>query len=129
MENTTKKTKAMYFEELREMVMAAVTDTEKQDEYLEFIDKQLAALDKRKEDAANRAAKKRAESDAMTDAVYAVLTDELATVDTILEALDDEEATRNRVVARLGKLVKAEKVVRDYIKEDGKKKAAYRLAE
>ena len=45
MENATKKTKAMYFEELRELVLTTVTDAEKQTEYVEFIDKQIEALD------------------------------------------------------------------------------------
>ena len=46
MENTVKKTKVMYFTELREMVMDVVTDEEKQDELLAFIDKQIETLEK-----------------------------------------------------------------------------------
>lgn len=128
MENTVKKTKAMYFAELREMVLAAVEDQAQQDELVEFIDKQIETLEKRKVAAAERAEKKRAESDAMTDAILAQIGDELITVDEIVLALDSEEVTRNKVTARLGKLVKAGTIVKEAVKVEGNKRMAYRLA-
>lgn len=128
MENTVKKTKAMYFAELREMVLAAVEDKAQQDELVEFIDKQIETLEKRKVAAAERAEKKKAESDAMTDAILAQIGDELITVDEIVVALDSEEVTRNKVTARLGKLVKAGTIVKEAVKVDGNKRMAYRLA-
>lgn len=128
MENTVKKTKAMYFAELREMVMAAVTDQAQQDELVEFIDKQVETLEKRKIAAAERAAKKKVESDAMTDAILAQIGEDLITVDEIVVALDDEGVTRNKVTARLGKLVKAGTIVKEAVKVDGNKRMAYRLA-
>ena len=128
MENTVKKTKAMYFAELREMVLAAVEDQAQQDELIEFIDKQIETLEKRKVAAAERAEKKKAESDAMTDAILAQIGDELITVDEIVIALNSEEVTRNRVTARLGKLVKAGTIVKEAVKVEGNKRMAYRLA-
>ena len=128
MENTVKKTKAMYFAELREMVLAAVEDQAQQDELIEFIDKQIETLEKRKVAAAERAEKKRAESDAMTDAILAQIGNELITVDEIVIALDSEEVTRNKVTARLGKLVKAGTIVKEAVKVEGNKRMAYRLA-
>lgn len=128
MENTVKKTKAMYFAELREMVLAAVEDQAQQDELVEFIDKQIETLEKRKVAAAERAEKKKAESDAMTDAILAQIGDKLITVDEIVVALDSEEVTRNKVTARLGKLVKAGTIVKEAVKVDGNKRMAYRLA-
>jgi len=128
MENTVKKTKAMYFAELREMVLAVVEDKAQQDELVEFIDKQIETLEKRKVAAAERAEKKKAESDAMTDAILAQIGDELITVDEIVVALDSEEVTRNKVTARLGKLVKAGTIVKEAVKVDGNKRMAYRLA-
>lgn len=128
MENTVKKTKAMYFAELREMVLAAVEDQAQQDELLEFIDKQIETLEKRKVAAAERAEKKKAESDAMTDAILAQIGNELITVDEIVIALDSEEVTRNKVTARLGKLVKAGTIVKEAVKVEGNKRMAYRLA-
>ena len=127
MENTVKKTKAMYFAELREMVLAAVEDQAQQDELVEFIDKQIETLEKRKVAAAERAEKKKA-ADAMTDAILAQIGDELITVDEIVVALDSEEVTRNKVTARLGKLVKAGMIVKEAVKVDGNKRMAYRLA-
>jgi len=128
MENTVKKTKAMYFAELREMVLAAVEDQTQRDELVEFIDKQIETLEKRKVAAAGRAEKKKAESDAMTDAILAQIGDELITVDEIVIALDSEEVTRNKVTARLGKLVKAGTIVKETVKVEGNKRMAYRLA-
>ena len=128
MENTVKKTKAMYFAELRDMVLAAVEDQAQQDELIEFIDKQIETLEKRKVAAAERAEKKKAESDAMTDAILAQIGNELITVDEIVIALDSEEVTRNKVTARLGKLVKAGTIVKEAVKVEGIKRMAYRLA-
>ena len=128
MENTVKKTKAMYFAELREMVLAVVEDKAQQDELVEFIDKQIETLEKRKVAAAERAEKKKAESDAMTDAILAQIGNELITVDEIVIALDSEEVTRNKVTARLGKLVKAGTIVKEAVKVEGNKRMAYRLA-
>ena len=129
MENTVKKTKVMYFAELREMVLAAVEDKAQRDELVEFIDKQIETLEKRKVAAAERAEKKKAESDAMTDAILAQIGNELITVDEIVVALDSEEVTRNKVTARLGKLVKAGTIVKEAVKVEGNKRMAYRLAD
>ena len=127
MESNMKKTKAMYFAELREMVENWV-DKEDQADLLEFIDKQVEILEKRKEAAANRAAKKKAESDELTNAILAKINGELITVDEIVAALEDEEVTRNKVTARLGKLVKSGVVAKEPVKIDGNKRMAYRLA-
>ena len=129
MDNTMKKTKAMYFAELREMVLAAVEDEAQQAELVEFIDKQMETLDKRKAAAADRAAKKRAESDALTDEIFALIGNEPMTVDEIVLALDNEEVTRNKVTARLGKLVKAGSIVKETVKVEGNKRMAYRVAD
>lgn len=125
MENT-KKTKAMYFAELREMVENWV-DREDQADLLEFIDKQIEMLEKRKVAAADRAAKKRSESDALTEAILAEISEELITVDEIVVALNDETITRNKVTARLGKLFKAGLIEKETVKVEGNKRMAYRL--
>ena len=127
MEKAIKKTKAMYFAELREMVENWV-DKEDQDDLLEFIDKQIEALDKRKAAAAVRAEKKKAESDAMTEAILGQIGADLITVDEIVDALDSEEVTRNKVTARLGKLVKAGLIEKEYVKTDEGKRMGYRHA-
>ena len=128
MDNSVKKTKAMYFAELREMVEGWV-DAEDKEDLLEFIDKQVEALEKRKEAAVKRAEKKREESDELTDAILDQIGADLITVDEIVVAMNDESVTRNKVTARLGKLVKAGAIVKDSVKVDGKKRMAYRLAD
>lgn len=127
MENT-KKTKAMYFAELREIILNTIMEQDDQDELVEFIDKQLETLERRKAAAAERAEKKRAASDAMSDAILAQIGEELVTVDDIVAALDDEAVTRNKVTARLGKLIKAGTIVKEAVRVDGNKRMAYRLA-
>lgn len=123
-----KKTKAMYFAELREMVTAAVEDEARRDELVEFIDKQVEALEKRKVAAAARAEKKKAESDALTEEIFERIGDELITVDEIVVTFDEEEeVSRAKVTARLGKLVNAGRIEKEAVKVDGKKRMAYRL--
>ena len=129
MENAVKKTKVMYFAELKDMVMDAegITD-EFKDELVDFIDKQVEAIEKRKVAAAARAEKKKAEVDALTDEIFALMTEEFMTADEIVDALDNEDVTRNKVTARLAKLIKEDKVVKETIKIDKKRKMAYKLA-
>lgn len=122
-----KKTKAMYFAELREMVTAAVEDEARRNELVEFIDKQVEALEKRKVAAAARAEKKKAESDALTEEIFERIGDELITVDEIVVTFDEEEeVSRAKVTARLGKLVNAGRIEKEAVKVDGKKRMAYR---
>lgn len=129
MENAVKKTKVMYFAELKDMVMEAeeITD-ELKDELVDFIDKQVETIEKRKIAAAARAEKKKAEADALTDEIFALMTEDFMTADEIVDMLDDETITRNKVTARLAKLIKENKVVKETIKIDKKRKMAYKLA-
>lgn len=123
-----KKTKAMYFAELREMVTVAVEDEAHRNELVDFIDKQVEALEKRKVAAAARAEKKKAESDALTEEIFERIGDELITVDEIVITFDEEEeVSRAKVTARLGKLVNAGRIEKEAVKVDGKKRMAYRL--
>lgn len=121
-------TKAEYFAEIKNIVIANVEDQAQRDEYVEFIDKQIEVLVNRKEAAAKRAEKRRAESDALTDKIYGIITDEPISIDEILEAINDEEVTRNKVTARLGKLVREGKVAKTAVKVEGNKRMVYSLA-
>lgn len=129
MENTTKKTKTMLFEELREIVIDVVKDEEKQNELVDFIDKQIELLVKRKAAAADRAAKKKEESDALTEEILGLIGEDLVTVDEIVIAINREDVTRNKVTARLGKLFKSGAIVKETVKVDGNKRMAYKLAD
>jgi uncharacterized Zn ribbon protein len=124
----TKITKAENFATLRQIVLDTVTDQEEQDALIEFIDNEVAILEKRKADAAKRAEKKKAESDELTEEIFDLLGEELTTVDEVVVALDNEEITRAMVTARLGKLVREGRIVKEDVKVDGKKRKAYRVA-
>lgn len=127
MEATVKKTKKDYFMELKDIVAQCVEDEDEQAELTQFIEDRLAELEKRKADAAKRAEKKKAESDELTEEIFGLIGDELATVDEVVIALNDEEITRAKVTARLGKLVREGRIVKEDVKVDGKKRMAYRL--
>ena len=127
MEATVKKTKKDYFMELKDIVMDCVEDEDAQAELVQFIDERLAELEKRKAGAAKRAAQKKAESDELTEEIFGLIGDELTTVDEVVIALDNEEITRAKVTARLGKLVREGRIVKEDVKVDGKKRMAYRL--
>ena len=103
-------------------------DVENGDILREYIEKELAQLDKRRDAAAKRAEKKKEASDALTEEIYGLLTDTPMTIDEIVLALDTEDVTTNKVAARLGKLIKADRVVKEAVRVDKRRKMAYRLA-
>lgn len=100
-----------------------------------FAEKKLAQLEKRSESAKIRAAKKKAEGDALLEAVFACIGDEAKTRTQITSELIDEgyDVTEGKVTARLTKLVKDGRIAKTKDKvgsEDGKLKVAtvYALA-
>lgn len=121
-----KMTKRDCLNALYEIVVNA--DVENGDVLMGYIEKELAQLDKRKDAAAKRAEKKREASDALTEEIYDLLTDTPMTIDEIVLALDTEDVTTNKVAARLGKLIKADRVVKEAVRVDKRRKMAYRLA-
>lgn len=114
-----KKTKKELFTELKEIVSAAQLDEDRETMYLDFIDRQIASIDKRAETAKARAEEKKVASDALTDAIYDLVTDEPKTVEDLVGEIDDEEVTRNKVTSRLGRLVKSGLVNKETVKIEG----------
>ena len=114
-----KKTKKELFTELKEIVSAAQLDEDRETMYLDFIDRQIASIDKRAEKAKARAEEKKVASDALTDAIYDLVTDEPKTVEDLVGEIDDEEVTRNKVTSRLGRLVKSGLVNKETVKIEG----------
>lgn len=120
-----KMTKKDYFNKIKTLVTDA--------DVIDFCDKEIAALDARAAKAKERAAKKAAAGDALLDAIAAVLTDEAMTLTDIVDALDMDGVTVNKVSARgatlvdNGMAVKTEVVVAG---ADGKnhKRVAYKKA-
>lgn len=107
---------------------AVVTATD----FVAFATKEIEQLDKKAVKAKERAAAKRAEGDALTDAVLAVLTSEFQTAADVAAQIEDEDATVAKVSYRLGALVKDGKAVKEDIKVDREGKKAilkgYKLA-
>ena len=100
-------------------------------DFVAFATKEIEQLDKKAVKAKERAAAKRAEGDALTEAVLGVLTADLQTAAEVAAQIEDEEATVAKVSYRLGALVKDGKAVKEDVKvdRDGKKATlkGYRL--
>ena len=101
---------------------------------VDFCTNEIALLDKKAAKAKETAAKKKAESDELTDTIAALLTDEAQTIADITAQIDDEDVTVHKVSYRLTQLAKAEKAERTEISIPGKdgqkarKVVAYALA-
>lgn len=125
MENEKKMTKRDYYEE----ILSILTEENGSQELVDFVQNQIDTLDKRAEKAKERAAEKRAEGDELRETVKSVLTNDFQTVETIVTALDNEEITKAKVIARLTQLVNLGEVEKTDIKdESGKTRKAYKLA-
>lgn len=128
MENEKKMTKRDYYEE----ILSILTETDLTDEtsaLVDFVRNQIDTLDKRAEKAKERAAEKKVEGDELRETVKSVLTNDFQTVETIVTALDNEEITKAKVIARLTQLVNLGEVEKTDIKdESGKTRKAYKLA-
>lgn len=120
-----KMTKTMYFEQIRETLVAA----EASEDLVAFVDAQIEQLSARSAKAKERAAAKRQEPDELYTAVANVLTSELQTADAITAALSMEDVSVAKVRARLTKLVAADVAVKESVKgEGGRTHMEYRLA-
>ena len=120
MADTIKMTKVDYFEQLAGIVEAS--DVENKEDILKFIQSSIETLENRKRAAQERAEKKKNEPDELADAVKAVLSAELQTADDITAQIEGEDVTKQKVVARLTKMVNAGTVRKDSVKTDDKRK-------
>ena len=76
-----------------------------------FAEKEIASMDKRAAADKKRREAKAAESDAITEAVYEVLTDEPMSAEEILDKLG-LDMPKSKLIPKLTKLVKAERAVK-----------------
>ena len=120
MADTIKMTKVDYFEQLAGIVEAS--DVENKEDILKFIQGSIETLENRKRAAQERAEKKKNEPDELADAIKAVLSEELQTADDIAAQIEGEDVTKQKVVARLTKMVNAGIVRKDSVKTDDKRK-------
>ena len=121
-----KITKKEYFEMLKEIVNES--NSENKGELIYFIESQIASIETKAAKAKERAAAKKAEGDALREAVKSVLTNEFQDAETITALVDGEDVTKNKVIARLTQLVNLGEVEKTDIKnESGKTRKAYKL--
>lgn len=101
-------------------------------EYVEFLDKEIAAIKARAEKEKARRAAKKAEGDELKDAVKEAIGADPITAGEIADALAEDfpEVTKAKVTYRASALVKDGEVYKVQIKtEDGKKVVAYTTEE
>ena len=94
----------------------------------EFIEKSIVQIDARAAKAAEKAAEKKVAGDEMRAQVKAVLSETPMTIAEIVDAMNNEDVTNAKVVARLTQLVKTGEVVKNDIKVDGRSLKTYVLA-
>lgn len=129
MSNAKKVTRKDYFNAIRAMVEGIEAVGEyTADEVLAFIDNEIEKIDNKAAKAKEKAAEKKAETDALKDRVFAVITEEAQTVDTIVAAIADPEVTKSKVVSRLTALAKDGAIVKEEVKTEAGKRVAYKLA-
>lgn len=127
-----KLTKRSVYEALLKMVETGTLEIT-EDELKTFCENEIALLDKKAEKAKERAATKRAEGDALTDAVRGALTGEFEPIADIAARIEGEDVTVAKVQYRLGQLVKAGEAEKEQITVPGgegqksRKIMAYRI--
>ena len=109
----------------RDIYNAMINGTIDPDVMAEFAEKKLAQLDRRNATAQKRAAAKRAETDALLETVFSVLSDEPMDRTEIANVLAEQgiETTLGKITSRLSALVKegrANKAKAKVEGEDGK---------
>ena len=125
-----KATKTEMFEGIKATLIENFGDEVQ--EYVEFLDKEIAAIKARAEKEKARRAAKKAEGDELKDAVAEAIGAEPITAQEIADALADEfpEVTKAKVTYRAGQLVKDGEIFKIQIKtEDNRKVVAYTTEE
>lgn len=121
-----KKTKKDWFEEIKEIINESDSDLKEQ--IVEFINKQIEALDAKAERAKERAEKQKIKGDELREIVRGVLTNDFQTIDEITAQIEVDGITKAKVTARLTQLVNAEIATKDIVKTtDDRKVMAYKL--
>ena len=118
---------------IKDELIPTIADAEVAIEVANFVTKELAALDKKAAAAKTYAAKKRDELDDMCNDILKVMTTDLVPIDLIVAAIDNEDATKAKIQARLSKMHKSGLLNKDSINiaPEGSKKhivVAYGLA-
>ena len=102
---TTKTTKRERYATLISLLKGEITIDQLGEDYVEFCQGEIDALDRKNEKAKEAQAKKKAENDELLEKVAGALTEDFRTIPEIMVALDDDTITQGMVVNRLTKLV------------------------
>ena len=118
-----------------ETIAAGMSDSIDRDTLIAWAEKKIAQLDRKAEKAKETAAAKKAEGDALTEAVLAAVGDEFEPISEIAARVNAEDATVSKVSYRLNAAFKAGILEKDEITlespEGGRKRKviAYRRAQ
>ena len=104
----------------RDIQVGEVTVTP--DDIKDYIEKSIAQLDVKAVKAAERAAQNKTAGAEVKNRIKAVLSDTPMTVGEIVTALDDEEITSAKVIARASQMVKDGEIFKGEIKTEDKRK-------
>lgn len=98
----------------REILNMMIDGTIDPETMAEYATKKLAQIDKRNESAKKRAAKKRAEGDALTEEIYNVLSEDPMSRQDVLEVLQETypDLTVGKVSYRLVQLAKEGRIIK-----------------
>ena len=98
-------------------------------DYVEFLDAEIASIDRKAAKAKEDKAKKDVASAENKEIIFAAITDTPQTVNEITEAVADkiEDVTRNKVIPKLTSLVKEGRIEKSEKRIDGKSVKVYAL--
>ena len=129
MTKATKITKAMVLSQIKANVENMVFEGEvTANDVIAYVDTTLEQMAAKNAKAAEKRAEKKAANDDLKDAIEKVLTDELQTGEQIVEALDMEDVTKNKVASRMRVLIEAGVAVKGTIKDGKRNLVGYKLA-
>ena len=129
MEKTAKITKKMILTAVKNAALAGtVFDGVTTDDVVNYVETTIAQLDMKNEKAKERAAAKRAESDARTDVIASILTDEPQTIADVVAQIEGDEITPAMVSSRAAKLIKAGVADKVSVKVGNRTVVAYKKA-
>ena len=122
MEETKLTQKEMYFD------LAKLAKEAGRPDLVELCNTKITQIEAKAQKAKEKAAEKKVNGDKLRDLVQKTLTNDFQTVDAIVEAINDEEITKGKVVNRLTSLVKNDLAEKTDIKlEDGRTVKANRV--
>lgn len=129
--NVSKKEVLLMLKEIIETEEFNYTDRINGDVVLNFIDTSINQIEAKAKKAKEKSAEARAAGDKLREAIKSVLTYEAQTLDEITEAVSQiegfEDATRNKVTARLTQLIENYEVFKTSTRKDGRRLMTYAL--